>query len=106
MSDFDPEAIYQKLAIAGEAWVDKDAAASAYEFAADTMLAKCFLEADGNVEERKNRAKVSEQYQDARKTALDGRKDAQRAKVKYDTAKVLAELRRLNPDSLVTAVSL
>lgn len=94
MRQFNPDEIYERLRLAGEEWTDKDAAANALEFAADTMLSKCFLEADGSIEERKHKARVDTQYQDAKRWAIEARKAALKAKVKYDTGRVLAELRR------------
>lgn len=91
---FDANAITERLIRAGEDWADKFAAAEALEDAAETMLAKCFLEATGNVEERKARAKCDDQYDRSRKLSRDARHAANRAKVKYDVGKAYVELIR------------
>jgi len=91
---FDATAITERLRLAGEDWSDKHAAAEALEHAAEGMLAKQFLIATGNVEERKARAKCSDEYQAAVKASIDARLAANKARVRYDTGKAYCELIR------------
>jgi len=90
----DPNEISHKLVSLGEAWADKVAAAEALEDAADAMRAQCFLEARGNVEERKMRALLDEDYKEMKGRARDGRRDATKARVRYDSMRAWIELIR------------
>lgn len=94
MSDFDPEAIYQKLSDAGEEWADKDAAANILEETKKTLLAELMTGFQGSNAERERNALADTTYKHHLKTMVSARKDANRAKVRYDAMRVLAEMRR------------
>ena len=94
MSDFDPDAIYQKLVDAGEEWTDKDAAANLLEETKKTLLAELMTGLTGPNTERERCALADPIYGLHLKNMVAARKDANRAKVRYDSMKVLAEMRR------------
>ena len=90
----DADAIYQRLLTAGETWTDLSAAAQALDLAAETMAAREFLTSPGNIEERKALSKTSEPYQELRTAALTAWAKANKARVKYDTARVYCDMLR------------
>ena len=94
MIDFDPEAIYQKLNEAGEEWVDKDSAANLLEETKKTLLAELKQSFTGSDVERERNALAAAEYKLHVKNMVVARREANRAKVRYDSMKVLAELRR------------
>lgn len=94
MSDFDPEAIYQKLLSSGEDWTDKEAAAEILEETKKTVLAELMLGFQGSMAERERNALADAAYKLHLTKMVAARREANRAKVRYDSAKVLAEMRR------------
>jgi hypothetical protein len=94
MNDFDPEAIYHKLAESGEEWADKDAAANLLEETKKTLLAELMQGFQGSNAERERCALADTTYKHHLKTMVAARKEANRARVRYDSMKVLAEMRR------------
>lgn len=94
MNDFDPEAIYQRLIAAGEEWSDKEAAAEILEENKKTVLAEIMAGFQGSTAERERNALADGAYKHHLKTMTAARKEANRARVRYDSMKVLAELRR------------
>ena len=94
MSDFDPEAIFKRLTDAGEEWADKDAAANILEETKKTFLAELMLGFQGSIAERERCALADTTYKHHLKSMVAARKEANRAKVRYDSMRVLAEMRR------------
>lgn len=94
MSDFNPEAIYQKLNETGGAWVDKNAAAELLEETKKTVLAELMNGLVGPKTEREAKALADPAYRLHLTNMVTARKEANRARVKYDSMKVLAEMRR------------
>lgn len=94
MNDFDPEATYRVLLQAGEDWADKQAAADVLEETKKTVLAELMNGLDGSAAERERRALADAAYRLHLTKMNAARKEANRARVKYDSAKVLAEMRR------------
>ena len=94
MSDFDPEAIYQKLASAGEEWADKEAAAEILEENKKTVLAEIMAGFQGSTAERERCALADSAFKLHLKNMTAARREANRARVRYDSMKVLAEMRR------------
>lgn len=95
MTDFDPEAIYQKLISAGEDWTDKEAAAELLEETKKTVLAELTQgELAGSMADRERRALADPVFKLHLTNMVAARKEANRARVRYDSCKVLAELRR------------
>lgn len=96
MSDyeFNPEAIFRKLEETGCEWVDKNAAAELLEETKKTVLAELMTEYQGSAAERERCALGAAAYKLHLTNMVAARKEANRARVKYDSMKVLAELRR------------
>ena len=94
MHEFDPEAIFQRLNDAGEDWSDKDAAANILEETKKTLLAELMQGFQGSNAERERCALADTTYKHHLKTMVAARKEANRARVRYDSTRVLAEMRR------------
>jgi hypothetical protein len=94
MSDFDPEAIYRRLESAGDDWVDKNAAAEILEETKKTVLAERMNSFHGSTAERERLALADAAYKLHLTNMVTARKEANRARVKYDSVRVLAEMRR------------
>lgn len=94
MSDFDPEEIYRRLESAGDDWVDKNAAAELFEETKKTVLAERMTIFQGSSAERERMALADAVYKLHLTNMVMARKEANRARVKYDSVRVLAELRR------------
>lgn len=90
----DPEKIHAALVQAGEAWADAEAAASILEETRKSVLAKLINEAEGSVNAREYKALADAEYKAFVDGMVKARKAANKARVRYDSAKVLAELRR------------
>lgn len=96
MSDFDPEAIYRRLNDAGDEWVDKNAAAEILEETKKTVLAElmCAYEGVTSFAIREKRALAESSFRLHVTNMVSARKEANRARVRYDSVRVLAEMRR------------
>lgn len=94
MSDFDPDRIYKQLTDAGEDWVDKQAAAELLEETKKSVLAEIMGGEDGSMAARESAALASTAYRQHLRDMVDARREANRARVRYDSMKVLAEMRR------------
>ena len=97
MSNFDPDIIYNKLVKAGNDWSDKDAAAFLLEENKKNVLAnlmKDYLNKDCSVSKAETYARASKDYQDYIKKMSEARKEANKARVTYDSLKTLASLRQ------------
>jgi hypothetical protein len=92
---FDPEIAYDALIRAGEDWADKQAAAELLEETKKSVLARLMISADATSQgQREMLALADEEYTDFITGMVTARKAANKARVRYDSAKVLAELRR------------
>lgn len=94
MSDFNPEVLYKKLVEAGEDWTDKQAAAELLEETKKSVLAELMSGEDGPRNAREDVALASPPYRLHLTNMVAARKEANRARVRYDSMKVLAEMRR------------
>lgn len=91
----DPERIYDQLVKAGEDWADLDAAATLLEETKKSVLAKLMNEAAASsIAGKEMYALADPEYRKHVEGMVTARKQAVRAKVRYDSARVLAELRR------------
>ena len=92
---FDPDKAFDAILRAGEDWADKQAAADLLEETRKSVLARLMLEADATTQAaREMYALAEKQYTDFIEGMVTARKAANKARVRYDSAKVLAELRR------------
>lgn len=91
----EPERIYAEIVKAGEEWADADAAASLLEETRKSVLAKLMLEADATTNAAKEMYALADpQYSKYIEGMVSARKVANKARVRYDSSKTLAELRR------------
>jgi hypothetical protein len=92
---FDPDKAFDALVKAGEDWADKQAAAELLEETKKSVLARLMISADATSQgQREMLALADEQYTEFVTGMVSARKAANKARVRYDSAKVLAELRR------------
>jgi hypothetical protein len=94
VNDFDPESTYRKLVESGEDWADREAAAAMLEETKKTVLAELKRGYQGSEAERERNALADAAYKLHLTNMNTARKEANRARVRYDSAKVLAEMRR------------
>lgn len=95
MSDFDPEAIYRRLEAAGDDWVDKNAAAEMLEETKKSLLAELMNKSLlSSVSARESCALADPVFRLHVTNMVTARKEANRARVRYDSVRVLAEMRR------------
>lgn len=95
MSDFDPDDIYMKLTKAGDAWAEAQAAAELLEEVKKTVLAKLGYDSGENsATAREAFALRHDDYRKHLEGMVAARKAANRAKVNYDSMRVLAGLRQ------------
>lgn len=95
MNDFNPERIFHELNQAGDDWADKESAAELLEETRKTILAELVNQAEGSsMAAKENLALADPAYKLHITKMVSARKEANRAKVKYDAVRVLAEMRR------------
>lgn len=91
----DAEAIYDKLVKAGEEWADAEAAASLLEETRKSVLAKLMNESSHtNISGKEMLALADPTFKEFVGGMVAARKTANKKRVRYDSAKILAELRR------------
>ena len=93
-----PNEIYQKLTEAGTAWANALGDAELLEGALKSQLAQLTVEAKAlencSMAEAKDLALMSAGYRDAQVAAIEARREANRCRVKYDSAKSWVEASR------------
>ena len=94
MSDFDPERIYRQITDAGEEWADKNAAADLLEETKKTVLAELMTTFQGSTAERERNALATAEYKHHLTSMVAARKESNRARIRYDSVRVLGEMRR------------
>lgn len=94
VAEFNPDKIYANIVSAGEDWADKEAAASLLEETRKTVLAELMNGKEGTVASRETEALGSPVYKLHVTNMVAARKEANRAKMKYQAVLVLAEMRR------------
>lgn len=91
----DAEQIYGEIVKAGEAWSDAEAAASLLEETRKSVLAKLMNESTAAALGAKEMMALADsEYRKHVEGMVNARKAANKARVRYDSAKILAELRR------------
>lgn len=91
----DADALARAIAKAGEAWADAEAAAQLLEETKKSVLAKAMNEAPAaSIAAKEMLGLASEEYTDFVTGMVKARAAANKARVRYDSAKILAELRR------------
>lgn len=112
MSDapaFDPDKIFHEVSSVGEDWADKKSAYEALDDNTKSVLAAITgLYMDGKESKASSevRALASRDYRDHLAAVAKARAEFLRAQVKYDTLKMLVELRRSQESSRRAEMSL
>lgn len=89
------DALAASICKAGETWADAEAAAQLLEETKKSVLAKAMNEAPAqSIAAKEMLALASEEYQAFVAGMVKARAAANKARVRYDSAKILAELRR------------
>lgn len=92
---FDPAKMYEQIIAAGEAWADAEAAAALLEETRKTVLAKAMNDSGhASIAGKEMMALASDDYRKFVEGMVRARATANKARVRYDSAKVLVELRR------------
>lgn len=101
ISDFDGSKIYAEIVKAGDDHADKDAAATLLEETKGTVLAELIVRQDQSlsVAAREYIAKADAVYRLHVVNMVEARRVANRAKVRFDGAKLLGDLRRSEESS-------
>lgn len=95
MQDFSPQDIYRKLVTLGEEWADAHAAAELLEETRKSLLSQLSTESqESSVSAREAFALRHADYLRHVENMVNLRKAANKARVRYDSARVLAELKR------------
>ena len=93
-----PADVYKEFVRTGSDWADKHAAAEVLEGALKTLKAQLTLDAKAehqcSMSEATEWALVSDRYVSALNAAADARREANRARVRYDATKALFEAQR------------
>jgi hypothetical protein len=90
----DVDQVHNRLVSAGEEWADQDAAASLLEETRKTVLAELMNGLQGSIASRESEALANPVYKLHVTNMVTARKAANRAKVKYDSARAWCELVR------------
>lgn len=95
MTEFDPDRIRERLVQVGEEWAELDAAATLLEETKKSVLAELMLTAPYKTKaERETCALADPAYKLHLANMVAARKEANKARVKWETGKMWAELRR------------
>lgn len=90
-----PNEIAERMRLAGEEWADLDAAANMLEETRKTVLAELVnLSQGGSMSAKESEALAHPDYKAHIVSMVNARKDANKAKVKYDSARTWTELVR------------
>jgi hypothetical protein len=90
----DVDQVHNRLVSAGEEWADQDAAASLLEETRKTVLAELMNGLTGSMTSRESEALANPVYKLHVTNMVSARKAANRAKVRYDSARAWCELVR------------
>lgn len=91
----DPKTIAEQLTNLGDDWADKHAAAEMLEETKKSVLAKLAADSlENSMAAKENYALAHEDYTKHVKSMVEARRAANKAKVRYDSGKVWAELMR------------
>lgn len=95
MADFDPGKTYTSVVNAGDDWADKEAAADLLEETKKSVLADLMIKASASTAAAKEMYALADPiYRTFIEGMVNARKAANKAKVRYDSARMLAEHRR------------
>lgn len=91
----DPDRIAARIVELGDDWADRDAAASQLEEARKSILAAATMSAEGRSHaERETVALASPGYREHVRAMVEARREATRARVRYDSMRLWVDLIR------------
>jgi len=93
----DPTKIFDRLVVAGEDWSDKEAAASLLEETRKSLLARLTLQFSATCKSHaaaEDSARCTDEYGEHVASMIGARRDANKARVKYDAAKIYIDMMR------------
>jgi hypothetical protein len=92
---FNPTEIAERMRLAGEEWSDLDAAANMLEESRKSVLAELINQSKGgSIAAKESEALANPAYKLHITNMVNARREANRARVKYDTARAWVELVR------------
>ena len=92
---FNPNEIAERMRLAGEEWSDLDCAANLLEESRKSVLAELVNQSSGgSIAAKESEALANPAYRLHITNMVNARRDANRARVRYDTAKAWVELVR------------
>ncbi len=92
---FDPTEIAERMRLAGEEWSDLDCAANLLEESRKSVLAELVNQSKGgSIAAKESEALANPAYKLHITNMVNARREANRARVKYDTARAWVELVR------------
>lgn len=91
---FDADKAYDELMRSGDDWADKNAAADLLEKTEKSVLARLINLGEGSIAAREAVARAHQDFLDFVASSVEARRLANQARVRYDSAKTLAEMRR------------
>jgi hypothetical protein len=94
---FDPDKIYAEVTAAGEQWADRKAAYEALDDNTKSVLAEItgrYMDGKESKTAAETRALASRDYRDHLASVAKARSEFLRAQVRYDSLRMLVELRR------------
>jgi len=92
---FNPTEIAERMRLAGEEWSDLDAAANMLEETRKSVLAELVNQSKGgSIAAKESEALANPAYKLHLTNMVNARREANRARVKYDTARAWVELVR------------
>ena len=92
---FNPTEIAERMRLAGEEWSDLDAAANMLEETRKSVLAELVNQSKGgSIAAKESEALANPAYKLHLTNMVNARREANRARVKYDTSKMWVELVR------------
>lgn len=95
INNWSPEALHAKLCKLGEDWAEKNSAADLLEEGKKSLLSKLKNESEEKTEAAKERdALASKEYREFMGEMITARKEANKARVRYDSARVWCDLHR------------
>lgn len=92
-----PNEIYERLTATGEEWADQNHAADLLEGTLKQVFSQCVLkyrQKNMPVSEAEHNAHRDHEYVQAREAAINARRDANKAKVRYNAAQAWFEAMR------------
>jgi hypothetical protein len=93
--NFNPNEIAERMRLAGEEWSDLDAAANMLEETRKSVLAELVNQSKGgSIAAKESEALANPAYKLHLTNMVNARREANRARVKYDTSKMWVELVR------------